>query len=58
MSAWISVNDMTPEGRCLAYTPHQAVDMTYRIIPAGLFKKVASSATHWMPLPSPPKGKG
>lgn len=52
---WISVGDRLPDERCLAYTPYQSDDMAYRIIPAGLFRKAASNATHWQPLPTPPK---
>jgi len=55
---WISVNDEIPAERCLAYTPNdQDLGMQWRIIPDRLFKQVASDATHWMPLPSPPKEK-
>jgi len=52
---WISVEDILPQERCLAYTPNdQDIGIQWRIIPARLFEMVASDATHWMPLPSPP----
>ena len=50
----ISVDKKIPTERCIAFTPNQSLDMTYRIIPANLFKQVASSATHWAPLPEAP----
>lgn len=55
MSEWVSVNDRMLDGRCIAYTPDQSPDMTYRIIPEGLFRMAAKSATHWTPLPDPPE---
>ncbi len=52
---WIDVNDTLPgDNRVLAYTPNDDQAMEYRFIPAGLFKQVASEATHWIPLPKPP----
>ena len=54
---WVSVSDRLPEERCFAYTPNdQDLGIQWRIIPEGLFKQVASDATDWKPLPSPPKG--
>ncbi len=53
-NGWLSVEDGLPECRCIAYTPDQSEGMVYRIIPKGLFKQVATDATHWMPLPSSP----
>lgn len=55
---WISVEDRLPEERCLAFTPDQDETMQYRIIPNGLFKQVATDATHWQPLPEAPQVKG
>ena len=51
---WISVKTRMPNERCLAYTPDQEEQGTWRIIPKGLFKQAASEATHWRPLPPPP----
>lgn len=52
---WVSVGDRLPKERCLAYTPNDSdLSMQRRIIPAGMFKQIATDATHWMPLPSPP----
>ena len=52
---WIMVDERLPSERCLAFTPNERDDMRYRIIPAGLFKQAATDATHWQPLPQPPK---
>lgn len=54
-SEWVSFEDKVPAERCLAYTPSEHNEIRYRIIPAGLFRQAASEATHWMPLPTPPK---
>lgn len=52
---WISVNDRLPGNeRVIAYTDNDDVVVRYRFIPAGLFRQVASEATHWRPLPPPP----
>ena len=52
---WIRVEDRLPEERCLVYTQSDDLAMRYRIIPRGLCEQVATDATHWMPLPEPPK---
>lgn len=42
-----------PLERCLAYTPgNDDPSITYRIVPARLFKQLATDATLWRPLPS------
>lgn len=52
---WVNVKDAIPMCRCLAYTPESVkIELAYRIIPAGLFTKIATDATCWMALPSPP----
>ena len=57
-NGWVPVNGHYPSCRCLAYTPNNSDDgMTWRIIPAGMFKQVAPEATHWQPLPAPPAAK-
>lgn len=53
---WISVKSELPtDKRVMAYTPNTDKSMEYRFIPAGMFKQVASDATHWMSLPNPPE---
>lgn len=52
---WIPVTESIPQCRALAYTPDVDIELRYRIIPAGLFRNAASSATHWMKLPDEPK---
>ena len=52
---WISVDERLPDDRCIAYTPNNDMTIKYRFIPAGMFKQIASDATHWRPLPQPPK---
>ena len=52
-SPWISVEDRLPEYRALMYTPDDEA-IRYRIVPKGLARST-SDATHWMPLPDPPK---
>jgi len=54
VTEWISVKDRKPVERCLAYTDNNDLTMRYRIIPEGMFKQIASDASHWMPLPEPP----
>ena len=52
---WINVKDRLPKNeRVIAYTPNEDSGMEYRFIPPNLFKKIASDATHWMPLPDKP----
>lgn len=54
---WISVKDRLPkECRCLVYSPiyNENSEMTMRIIDSQ-FVKLLTDATHWMPLPEPPK---
>lgn len=58
MNDWISVKGRLPSSeRVMAFTPSEDKSMEYRFIPANMFKQVASEATHWMPLPEPPKDK-
>ena len=52
---WISVDDRLPSERSIAYTPNNEESMRWRFIPSRMFKQIASEATHWMPLPTPPK---
>lgn len=55
---WISVEDRLPDNeRVIAFTDNEDETMRYRFIPKGLFKQIASEATHWMNLPQPPKEK-
>lgn len=53
---WIHVSEGLPSVRTLAFTPTHNCMLQHRIIPGGMFRQVATEATHWMPLPSdPPK---
>jgi hypothetical protein len=53
---WIPVSEGIPGVRTLAFTPSDNRLLQHRIIPGGMFRQVATEATHWMPLPSdPPK---
>ena len=53
---WVSVNDAIPSERCIAYTPDNAdPSMRHRFIPPGMFRQVASDATHWRPMPEAPQ---
>jgi hypothetical protein len=53
---WIPVSEGLPHVRTLAFTPTDNRMLQHRIIPGGMFRQVATEATHWMPLPSdPPK---
>ncbi len=55
---WVSVSDRLPENeRVIAYTPNEDLCVQYRFIPAGLFKQVASDATHWQTLPTQPEAQ-
>ncbi len=53
MSEWISVNDRLPDDSCgeyiLTFDPFGKI----RMVPVWSFHKL--QATHWMPLPEPPK---
>lgn len=51
---WVPVSEGLPEVRCLAFTPVEDRGLRYRIIPAGMFKQVATEATHWRALPQDP----
>jgi hypothetical protein len=57
MSKWISVDDIYPpsDKRVIAFTDNDDLAVRYRFIPAGLFKQVASEATHWMYIPDDPE---
>lgn len=46
-------DDSHPRARVLAYTPNQDDAMTYRALPAGLFRTVARDATHWKYIEPP-----
>jgi len=58
---WIPASERMPEPkserRVCVYTPTPHEDMRYRFVPASLFKRVCSSATHWyyMEPPAAPK---
>ena len=51
---WIKCSDRMPDVRCLAFTPSDHEEVRYRIVPKRILKAL-SEATHWMPLPEPPK---
>jgi hypothetical protein len=51
---WIKCSDRMPDVRCLAFTPSDHEEIRYRIVPERILKAL-SDATHWMPLPAPPK---
>ena len=51
---WIKCSDRMPDVRCLAFTPSDHEEVRYRIVPERILKAL-SEATHWMPLPEPPK---
>ena len=61
MSEWISVNDMLPspddKGHCLIYRPDSDPKQgsKYTIVIKRMVR-IMTDATHWMPLPEPPKG--
>ncbi|HFT5239514.1 TPA: hypothetical protein ACGTP8_000247 [Yersinia enterocolitica] len=48
---WIERNAQMPDPktkrRVCVFTPNEAADLRYRLVPADLFKTVCSSATHW-----------
>ena len=51
---WIKCSERLPTERCFAFTDLTDPNLRYRIVPEG-FIRSASAATHWMPLPDPPK---
>ena len=55
---WISVEDRLPEGpvRVLWYTKDIDPTSEYRLA-TGDMRNAMNTATHWMPLPSPPTEK-
>ena len=54
VSEWIKCSERLPAERCLAFTPSDHPEIRYRIVPERILKAL-SEATHWMPLPKPPK---
>lgn len=54
MSKWVDRNDRMPLGRCIAWTPDETEEMSYRIVPKGLLRSL-NTATHWMDMPEPPE---
>lgn len=55
---WIKCSERMPDNphpraRVLACTPNQDDAMTYRALPAGLFRTVARDATHWKYIEPP-----
>lgn len=54
VAGWISVLDEIPTERCIAFTPNEDPVIRHRFVPAGMFKRVATDATHWMPIPADP----
>lgn len=57
---WIKCSDQTPDAnqqrRVCVFTPNDAADLRYRLVPASLFKAVCSSATHWYYVNDPVEG--
>ncbi|WP_145568058.1 Lar family restriction alleviation protein [Yersinia mollaretii] len=57
---WIKRSDQMPDPnqqrRVCVFTPNDAADLRYRLVPANLFKVVCSSATHWHYVNDPVEG--
>ncbi|WP_227719624.1 DUF551 domain-containing protein [Yersinia proxima] len=58
---WIKCRDQMPNPnqklRVCVFTPNDASDLRYRLVPASLFKAVCSSATHWHYVNDPVEGE-
>lgn len=59
MSEWISVKDRLPEigERVLIYSRQTLEAIRYEGKKFNRFGVSVDDATHWMPLPAPPKGE-
>lgn len=49
--------DPNQQRRVCVFTPNDAADLRYRLVPTSLFKAVCSSATHWYYVNDPVDGE-
>ncbi|MFQ6284471.1 hypothetical protein ACLMPM_03565 [Yersinia enterocolitica] len=58
---WVKRSDQMPDPsqqrRVCVFTPNDAADLRYRLVPANLFKAVCTSATLWHYVNDPVEGE-